>query len=265
MGTGLLEGEDVPAIVENEGGSSPVLLICEHAGKRIPAKLGTLGLPDAEIARHIGWDIGAAGVARGLAELIDAPCVLQRYSRLVYDCNRPPGSPGAMPEVSETTPVPGNRNLPEADRLARIEEIYRPFHAAIGTLIDARMRGGIGSVIVTIHSFTPVFKGVRRDLDFGVLHDEDARLADAMLAHAGRWRGIVARRNEPYGPADGVCHTLNMHAGARGLAGAMLEIRNDLIADQAGQAAWAARLAELIEESTRLFGGSGLEKSRASA
>lgn len=244
---GLLRSDESdPVISVNENGPSPVVLVCEHAGKVIPQALGDMGLSADDLSRHIAWDIGAEAVSRKLAEALDAPLLLQRYSRLAYDCNRPPESPDAMPVRSETTRVPGNEKLTAADRLARIREIYRPFHDKVARLLDERAARGMTSLLVTLHSFTPVYKGVRRKLDLGILHDRDARLADDLLAVFGRARDIVVRRNEPYGPDDGVCHTLNLHAEPRGIPYAMLEIRNDLIAQAAGQEQWAKRLAEVL-------------------
>lgn len=245
--SGLLRpGEGDPVISVNENGRSPVVLVCEHAGKVIPQALGDMGLSPDDLTRHIAWDIGAEAVARKLAETLDAPLLVQRYSRLVYDCNRPPESPGAMPKVSETTRIPGNEKLSSQDRLARTREIYRPFHDRVARLLDERAAQGMTSLLVTLHSFTPVYKGVRRHLDLGILHDHDARLADDLLAAFGNARDIVVRRNEPYGPEDGVCHTLNLHAAPRGLPYAMLEIRNDLIARSVEQEQWAKRLSEVL-------------------
>lgn len=247
--SGLLrpdEGE--PVIVVNEKGPSPLVLICEHAGKVIPKSLGSLGLSAEDRTRHIAWDIGAEAVSRGLAQALDAPLLLQRYSRLVYDCNRPPESPDAMPALSETTQIPGNEKLAPDERLKRIRGIYRPFHDAVSRFLDHRAAQGAAALLVTIHSFTPIYKGKRRSLDLGVLHDSDTRLADLVLSLCGRLKDIVVKRNEPYGPEDGVCHTLNLHGSARGLHHVMLEIRNDLISHEAGQAQWAARLATVLEQ-----------------
>src|SRR5262249_38829206 len=158
-------------IVVNADSDSPFILVCEHAGRQIPRSLGALGLPQSELRRHIAWDIGAEAVARGLSDSLHAPLVLQRYSRLVYDCNRPPDAADAIPQLSELTPVPGNQKLTPEARLSRIQAIYRPFHAAIAALLDGRAARGISSILVTIHSFTPVYKGVRRALDVGILHD----------------------------------------------------------------------------------------------
>ncbi len=247
MGAFLLEGEDDPVIPVNEAGRSPYVLICEHAGNRMPRKLGSLGLAESELARHIAWDIGAEGVARLLSRLIDAPLMLQRYSRLVYDCNRPPESAAAMPEVSETTRIPGNENLGAEDKLARIAAIYRPFHAAVSAVLDARAAHGQAVSVVSIHSFTPVYKVKRRDFELGILHDRDTRLADMLVKGFPK---ADVRRNEPYGPKDGVLHTLNLHAGVRGLWHAMIEIRNDLIAQERGQDEWAQRLSVPLIQAT---------------
>lgn len=239
MGAVLLDGEESPLNAVNDGGRSPFVLICEHASQVLPKPLGTLGLPDAEMQRHIAWDIGAEKVSRFLSRLIDAPLMLQRYSRLAFDCNRPPESPDAIPEISELTAIPGNRKLSPQDRLARTSEIYRPFHNGISAFLDRRAAGGMRSIIISIHSFTPVYKGKRRDFELGILHDRDTRLADMLVKGFSK---VDVRRNEPYGPRDGVLHTLNLHAGVRGLRNAMIEIRNDLIAQERGQDEWAQRI-----------------------
>jgi predicted N-formylglutamate amidohydrolase len=243
MGTRLLEGEEAPALVVNGGGRSCYVLACEHASNRLPASLGTLGLPEADLQRHIAWDIGAEKVARLLSRLMDAPLILQRYSRLVYDCNRPPDSADAMPEISETTHIPGNWHLSPDDRLMRTREIYRPFHATIADLLDRRAAEGARSMVATIHSFTPVYKGTQRAVELGILHDRDRVLADELITS---FPGVDARLNEPYGPDDGVLHTLNLHAAPRGLRHAMIEIRNDFLLDGRGQAEWAERLSAAL-------------------
>lgn len=239
MGAALLEGEESPFILVNGESRSPFVLICEHASNRMPKALGTLGLSEADCVAHIAWDIGAEKVARRLSRLIDAPLALQRYSRLAYDCNRPPESPGAMPEVSEVTPIPGNRDLTAAGRLQRIREIYRPFHAGLADLLDVRAAAGVSSILLSIHSFTPVYKGKPRKLELGILHDRDVSLSSKLIKE---FPGVDVRLNEPYSPKDGVLHTLNLHAFPRGLPHAMVEIRNDLITDERGQDEWAQRL-----------------------
>lgn len=248
MGALLQEGEESPLITLNEEGRSPYVLICEHASRLLPRKLGSLGLPAHELERHIAWDIGAESVARTLSRLIDAPLVLQRYSRLAYDCNRPPESPDAMPEVSELTTIPGNKRLSADDRLARTREIYRPFHDGVSALLDRRAAGGQRTLLVSIHSFTPVYKGKPRSVELGILHDRDTMLSAKLIKG---FPNVDARLNEPYGPKDGVLHTLNMHGFARGLPHAMIEIRNDLVATERGQDEWAQRLSvPLIQAAT---------------
>ena len=244
MGSGVLEGEETPAILVNDGGRSPYVLVCEHASNRLPRALGTLGLPESALTRHIAWDIGAEPVARRLSRLLDAPLVLQRYSRLAYDCNRPPDAADAMPAVSETTEIPGNRNLSPADKLARIREIYRPFHAAVADLLDRRAAEGMRSMVVTIHSFTPVYQGERRAVELGILHDQDTTLSERLITS---FPGVDARLNQPYGPTDGVLHTLTLHAAPRRLRRVMIEMRNDLISDEPGQDQWAQRLSASLD------------------
>src|SRR6476469_7506755 len=155
----LRGGDEPPTILVSRGGRSPYVLIAEHASNRLPTSLGTLGLQPSDLERHIAWDIGAERVARRLSQLIDSPLLLQRYSRLAYDCNRPPDAADAMPEISETTHIPGNRNLSSDEKLLRTREIYRPFHATVADLLDRRAAEGTRSMVVTIHSFTPVYKG----------------------------------------------------------------------------------------------------------
>jgi predicted N-formylglutamate amidohydrolase len=247
MVTCLLEGEEAPALLVNGSGRSRYVLVCDHASNRLPKALGTLGLPESDLQRHIAWDIGAEQVARLLSRLMDAPLVLQRYSRLAYDCNRPPDSADAMPEISETTHIPGNRHLSPDDKLMRTREIYRPFHDAIADLLDHRAAEGTKSVVVSIHSFTPVYKGKPRAVELGILHDRDSDLADKLITS---FPTVDARLNEPYGPEDGVLHTLNLHASPRGLRHAMIEIRNDFLLDEWGQVEWAERLSAALVHAT---------------
>ena len=239
MGALLRDGEEAPFLAVNEDGASAIVLICEHASNRLPTALGTLGLSHADLQRHIAWDIGAEATARKLSKLLDAPLLLQRYSRLGYDCNRPPESPDSMPQTSETTDIPGNRGLSPEDRLARTREIYRPFHDGVSAMLDSRAAAGKLSILVSMHSFTPVYKGKPRTLELGILHDRDTSLSSKLIKS---FPNVDARLNEPYGPKDGVLHTLNLHGFVRGLAHAMIEIRNDLITHERGQDEWAQRL-----------------------
>lgn len=248
--SGLLtaaEGEVVS--IENAGGVSPVLLVCEHASLRLPKALGTLGLAPDALSAHIAWDPGALAVARRLSVALDATLIFQNFSRLAYDCNRPPESPDAMPEVSEVFDIPGNRNIGAADRQARIDGIYRPWQRTLSEAIAARRAEGRETVIVTIHTFTPVYKGRERAVEIGILHDSDRRFADAMLAEAGQASGYRVERNEPYGPQDGVTHTLVEHGLANGLLNVMIEVRNDLVSDEMGQARVSSLLETLVSGS----------------
>ena len=249
MGALLHDDEESPFLCVNPEGRSPYVLVCEHASRVLPRRLGSLGLSEAERESHIAWDLGAEKVARLLSRLMDAPLLLQRYSRLAYDCNRPPESPDAIPEVSELTQVPGNRRLSAEDKLARMREIYRPFHDGVSLLLDRRAAGGARSLVVSIHSFTPVYKGKQRSVELGILHDRDTTLSAKLIKS---FPNIDARLNEPYGPKDGVLHTLNMHGFARGLEHAMIEIRNDLVSAERGQDEWAQRLSvPLIQAATK--------------
>jgi len=216
--------------VINSDGRAPIALVCEHASKRIPRSLANLGLDAPLLDSHIAWDPGALEVARGLSENLDAPLVAVRFSRLVYDCNRPPEAGDAILETSEFGPVPGNIGLAAEDRTERARCLYYPFHETVDEVLRKVERtAGRPPVLITVHSFTAVYRGNHREVEIGVLHDTDARLADAMLAGARRHTDLLVRRNDPYGPQDGVTHTLVRHAVPRGLLNVMIEIRNDLL------------------------------------
>lgn len=246
---GILTGEEGdPVALENIAAHGPVILVCEHASRLLPKSLGTLGLSAEALESHIAWDPGALAVSRLMAKSLDATLIFQRFSRLVYDCNRPPESPAAMPEKSEVFDIPGNTALDQAARDARTEALYQPFRRALANLLADRVAAEREPVIVTMHSFTPVYFGKPRAVEIGILHDSDTRLADAMLAGAeGAGRYNVCR-NEPYGPADGVTHTLKEHGLANGLPNVMIEIRNDLVQDEAGQGAVADYLTGLLRD-----------------
>lgn len=245
----LIATDEGPAVeVVNPDGAGDVVLVCEHAGNLVPRSLNALGLDRNVLESHVAWDPGAAPVARLMARMLNAPLVLQRFSRLVYDCNRPPEAEGAMPERSEIFDIPGNVGLTVAARQARTEAVYWPFRASVAALLDRKRHLGARPLVVTIHSFTPIFHGKRRSVELGLLHGIDTTLADAMLEASAPWSDLDIRRNEPYGPKDGVTHTLEVDAIARGLPNVMIEIRNDLIAQPRQQSAMAARLAGLVAE-----------------
>lgn len=248
----LTEQEGDPVAVENADGHSRIVLVCEHASRLIPERLGTLGLPPEALESHIAWDPGALAVSRIMARNLDATLIHQRFSRLAYDCNRPPESPGAMPEKSEIYPVPGNAGLSETARMERAEALYFPFRDRIAAVVRQRIAEGRAPILVTMHSFTPVYFGKPRSVEVGILHDADSRLADLVLSAAERTGLYDARRNEPYGPADGVTHTLKVHGLENGLLNVMIEVRNDLIHDENSQGVMADYLTGLLLESVPL-------------
>ncbi|MDQ6432452.1 N-formylglutamate amidohydrolase [Mesorhizobium sp. LHD-90] len=235
-----------PVDVFNGGGRGRIVLACDHASNFIPADYGTLGLEAAELERHIAWDPGALPVARRMAELLDAPMVASCISRLVIDCNRPVDAPDLIPETSETTKIPGNADLDAAERRRRIAVAHQPFHAAIDALLDRRERAGLESWLVSVHSFTPVYKGMPRPWEIGIIHDEDERLAAPFIERLRAVPGLTVGVNEPYSPADRVYYTLERHARARGLPCAMIEIRNDEVNDERKQRKWAKMLSGIL-------------------
>ncbi|MCI5076933.1 N-formylglutamate amidohydrolase [Oricola sp.] len=243
--TVLAPSEEPAAEVINPGGEAPIVLVCEHASAFVPKSMAGLGLREDDRLSHAAWDIGALSVATGLAGLLDAPLVASRVSRLVYDCNRPPEAPDAIPARSELIEAPANANLTEAERRKRIDAVYEPFRALLAETIAGK--GPERPAIVTIHSFAPVFFGVSRKVELGLLHDADDRLARAMLDAAPAFTSMKTALNEPYGPQDGVTHTLKQHALPSGLLNVMIEVRNDLVGDVAGAGHVAETLAKIIE------------------
>ncbi|MEM7653521.1 MAG: N-formylglutamate amidohydrolase, partial [Pseudomonadota bacterium] len=195
---------------------------------------------------HAGWDPGALTMARRLSRTFDAPLIASGVSRLVYDCNRPPGAESAMPLKSEWIEIPGNRNLTPEHRKQREHTVYWPFHNAVGTLLDERAAAGSLTTLVTIHSFTPVYFGRRRSVEIGILHDTDSRIADHMLRAANRLPNRVVGRNDPYSAVDGVTHSLAVHGIARGLPNVMIEVRSDLLDSLEGEATIAGELAMML-------------------
>ncbi len=227
--------------VTNPGGSSPFVFTCDHASNFLPAEFGTLGLPAEDLTRHIAWDPGALPVASRMAEALDATLIETRVSRLVIDCNRPLDAPDLILKVSasEKIVVPANQNLSADEREERIAFAWRPFHDTIAHIINDRLARGQETRLVSVHSFTPVYKGKSRPWHIGIIHDEDRRLAAPLIGALQRLSGVTVGANEPYSPADRVYFTLERHARPRGLACAMIEIRNDEISGETGQRKWA--------------------------
>ena len=248
--TGAVLGPSDPApfTVHQAQGRSAYLLLADHAGQRVPAALAELGLAQAELDRHIGWDIGIAGVTIELARLLDAWAITQTYSRLVIDCNRPLASPTLIPETSDHTVVPGNAALTAAQRDQRIAAIHAPYHARIDAELDARAAQARPTVLVMMHSFTPRMDNLQRPWHAGVLYHRDTRLAHALLQALRDEGDLVVGDNQPYSVSSTSDYAVPVHGEGRGLLHVELEIRQDLIADAVGQRAWAQRLARVFQQ-----------------
>jgi len=247
MPTELLTADDpAPVRVLRANGASDLFLTADHAGRAIPSKLGQLGVSDAEMDRHIAWDIGIAAVTEQLSALLDATAVLQTYSRLVIDCNRDPSWPTAMPEISEHTPIPGNVGLLPADRDARTAAIFTPYHQRITDLLDAR--AGRRTMLIAMHSFTSSFKGESRAMQVGMLYNKDPALAQILLNLLRQEGDLVVGDNAPYAITANSDYGIPVHGENRGLPHVEIEIRQDLIADPSGQRAWAHRFSRLLTE-----------------
>jgi len=245
----LLGGTDVAPVHEsNAAGASAFLFTCDHYGRLLPEKLGDLGLPESELVRHIAWDIGIAGVAERMAVLCDAHLVAQRYSRLVIDCNRPPQAASSIPRLSEATVIPGNEALAADEIARRRREIFDPYHGQIDAIIDQRRHQRRPTVLVSLHSFTPLYAGVARPWHVGTLYHRDTTLPPLLLRALRAEGDLVVGDNEPYAVSDATDYTIPVHAEARGLINSGIEIRQDLIADQSGQQQWAERLARILTE-----------------
>ncbi len=246
-------GAWAPAQFHNTDGRAAIVLVCEHAARLIPGDFDDLGLAEAALHSHAAWDIGALDVARGLSEALDAPLVSAGVSRLLYDCNRPPSAPDCIPEKSEVFAIPGNRDLSDVQRDTRRRLIHDPFHNAVDGLIGSQIaKTGRPVIVITAHSFTPVFHGRRRAVEIGFLHHANARLSEAaqrLEARRGRYR---VELNAPYSAADGVTYSLRRHADARQLHSTMIEIRNDLIDSKETAQAVAAHLAVTLRDAIDL-------------
>nr|WP_239478677.1 N-formylglutamate amidohydrolase [Lichenicola cladoniae] len=257
----LTQADPGPVQILHEQSGSDILLVIDHAGRAVPASLGRLGLPDAEFERHIAWDIGVLGVGEHLCTLLDATAVVQRYSRLVIDCNRTPRHPTSIAPRSDGTDVPGNRGLDDAARDARRDEIFTPYQDAITALVDARLQAGRPPVLVAVHSFTPVMAGHVRPWHAGVLYNHDPRYGRALRALLEAEGDLVVGDNEPYALSDTDDYTVPVHGERRGLLHVELEIRQDLIATPEGQRDWAKRLARLLPQALSLCRDAGASPS----
>ena len=243
--------EPAAFLLERPEAQSPFVLTCDHASQRIPEALGDLGVSAAERERHIAWDIGALAVARGLMHALDATLISTGYSRLVIDANRPPGRFDAVPETSEATEIPGNRGLPQAAIEMRQRALFDPYHAAISGLLDARLAAGRPAIFIAIHSFTPVYLGQSRPWQVALLSHRDRRLTDWMLAALRQDPNLCVGDNTPYRVTDEGDYGIPVHAERRGLPHLLIELRQDLIAEPAGQGVWIERLASLLKIAPR--------------
>jgi len=252
----LLEPDEPGAVLEERrSGSSNFGIFGDHASRRIPRRLGTLGLPPAELQRHIAWDIGALGVATRVAAALDAPLIAQNYSRLVIDCNRDPKVASSIPTVGESIEIPGNLHLDARQADARRAEIFEPYHRHLRAVLDERLAAGRTTILVAQHSMTDIFKGVRREMHAAVLYNRDRRFAGLVLDLLRREAGLLIGDNEPYFVSDETDYTIPRHAEARALPHVEIEIRQDLLRDDAGQAEWARRIARVLQEAERSFLG----------
>ncbi|MTI06481.1 N-formylglutamate amidohydrolase [Roseibium denhamense] len=233
--------------VDNRLGSSPLVLLCDHASNAMPAPYDTsLGIQEADKTAHVAWDPGALGVAKCLSELLDAALIYPTLSRLIIDCNRDEKRVDLCPPLSENTVVPGNQDLSGDERKQRLDLVHRPFHREIAGLLDQRSAQNRPAAVVSIHSYTPVFKGRHRPWEIGLIYDTDTRLADPVLAALKACTGLSVGDNEPYAPSDGVYYTIDRHGQSRGLPCLMIEIRNDEIASKDQERKWAELLAPML-------------------
>ena len=248
--TSLLLGvNDVrPVYEQNAAGRSAFLFTSDHYGRLIPAPLGDLGLPESELVRHIAWDIGIAGVAERLSRMLDAHLIAQRYSRLVIDCNRPPHVASSIPLLSEATTIPRNEGLSREEAETRRREIFDPYHRRIDEVIDQRAHDKRPTVLVSLHSFAPVYAGVARPWHIGTLYHRDRTLPPLLLQALRAEGDLVVGDNEPYAVSEETDYTIPVHGEARGLLNSGIEIRQDLITEEAGQREWAERLANILTE-----------------
>lgn len=243
----LLSASEPPAAaIERPNAASPFFFTCDHASARIPEKLGRLGLTDNDLGRHIAWDIGAASVAGMLSAYFDATLVLQNYSRLVIDCNRPVEAPSSIPTISEDTVIPGNEAPDPAEVAARRQEIFTPYHEIIASELDWRQKAGQQTVLVSVHSFTPHYQGEERPWDLGILFNRDRRLGDNLITLIDEDNDIAIGENQPYSVDDETDYTIPVHGEMRGHLHVMIEMRQDHIAAPEGQRLWFERLARAL-------------------
>lgn len=240
------DDDPAPFVELNQDGKSPILLVCDHASRALPAAYGTLGLDESLLWRHIAWDIGAADVTRRLSAAIDAQAVLGGVSRLLIDLNRPLGIDQSIPEISDGVAIPGNKLIDEVERRRRERRWYAPYHDAVARRLKGFFDRGVVPALVAVHSFTPVMNGYERPWHVGVLWNEDARVAGPIVARLRDHRNFVVGENQPYTARKPYGYTLHVHGEDMGLAHAAIEVRQDLIDTHHGAEFWSNILADVL-------------------
>jgi predicted N-formylglutamate amidohydrolase len=243
----LIGPDDPPPFeVFNAEATAPILIVCDHASRAFPAAMNNLGLDEVALGRHIAYDIGAAALTRLLAERLDAPAVLAGYSRLLLDCNRQPGDSQSIMEASDGTVIPGNRDLTLAEREARAQCFHWPYHHAIDKAFARLRLIGPDPLLFSVHTFTPSLGGKDRFWDLGVLWNRDPRIAVPLIDLLRQHEGLNVGDNEPYSGRE-IAYTINLHAGAAGLANAAVEIRQDHCETREELMRWADILGDALE------------------
>ena len=255
------QASEDPYEIRNEGAARTLLFLCDHAANAVPEELGTLGLRQSDFGAHIAYDIGAGNLARALAEAFAAPAILARWSRLVVDLNRGVDDPTVVMKLSDGRIVPGNRDLDRAAVAERVARYHAPYHERIAAEIAAARQMGIVPVLVSIHSFTPIWRGRARPWHIGILWDKDGRLAQPLMARLQREGDIAVGDNEPYsGALENDC--LYRHGTMNGLPHVLIEVRQDLIADRAGVLRWTARLEPVLRDAMAAMGAPSIILTR---
>jgi predicted N-formylglutamate amidohydrolase len=249
----LAADEPHPVLASRRNGRSVFVIAVDHASRRIPKRLATLGLAHSDLERHIAWDIGALAVAHSVSEALDAPLVAQNYSRLVIDCNRRPEDPSSVPTISESTPIPGNLDLSAEQVSTRRREIFEPYHQHLGALLEERAAAGRRTILIVQHSMTNVYKGVRREMHAAVLYNHDGRFARCLMEALRSEPALIVGDNEPYSGKQEIGYTLPHHGESRGIPHVEIEIRQDLIQTPSGQAEWSRRMTTALLAAEEAF------------
>jgi len=237
-----------PVLIENQQGKSRFVILCDHSSNNIPKKYDNLGISEAERQMHVAWDPGTLDVAKTLAQMFDAPLIYSTISRLVIDKNRSRDRNDLIPSTSEYIKISGNENISQTERQQRINDYHIPYHNAITNLLDEREELGINNVIMSIHSFTPTYMGIKRPWEIGLIPGIDERFTRAVFEALNENKEPMnVGWNEPYAADHGVHYTMDIHSDKRGLHGTMVEIRNNEIADEGGIDRWVKILGSAMK------------------